>query len=282
MDGEARAGVVATGVEQDGSGPDGGGPDGAGVGRRLGRLLRRAVDLVVPPVCLACHTPLAGHDSLCAACWRGIAFIRPPLCDRLGIPMPFAAMQGPLISAAAAADPPVWDRARAVAVFDGTSVMRDLIHALKYADRHDARRLFGRWLVEAGAEILADADLIVPVPLTRWRLIRRQFNQAALLASEVAALSGVPADVGVLVKTRTTPAQVGLSRAERRSNVAGAFRVRAARRDAVAGRRVVLIDDVITTGATVGACARMLRGAGAARVDVLALGLVVDPRQVTV
>ena len=163
---------------------------GAMHGFSIRRALRSIADVVVPPVCLACHSRLGSQDSLCGACWRGISFIRPPLCDRLGIPLPFGdPAAGPLISAAAAADPPPWARARAVAVYESRGVMARLIHGLKYADRHEGRRMLARWLADAGRELLADADGIVPVPITRWRLVRRQFNQSALLARELACLA---------------------------------------------------------------------------------------------
>lgn len=231
-------------------------------------------DFVVPPLCIACHRPLSTHDAICAACWSGIDFIRPPLCDRLGIPLPFD-VGGTMVSAAAEADPPDYDRARAVARFDG--VMRDLVHDLKFRDRHDARRLFGRWLNEAGAELIADADAIIPVPLTRARLAARRFNQAAVLAREVARLSGRRYEPLVLMRTRATRPQVGLTREQRRENVAGAFAVAEPRRSGLAGAKLLLMDDVITTGATARACARVLKRAGAARVDLLALALVTDP-----
>ena len=143
------------------------------VARAVMAVARAAVDLVVPPLCLACRKPLGTHDALCPQCWRQIRFIGAPLCDRLGIPMPFDTGTQ-TVSAAALANPPDYDRARAVAHFG--PVMRNLIHGFKYADRHDARRLFGRWLVGAGAELLADADVLVPVPLHRWRLLARKFN----------------------------------------------------------------------------------------------------------
>ena len=246
------------------------------------RALRRLGDVVVPPVCIACHQRVGSHDALCARCWRTIAFVRPPACDRLGIPLPYGRPDGgPLISAAAAADPPPYDRARAVAVFAHDSVIRDLVHGFKFADRHEPRRLFARWMVDAGREILTDCDLIVPVPLTRWRLMRRQFNQSAMLAREIARATGIATDPHALIKTRTTPPQVGLTREQRRVNVRGAFAVPDRRRDAITGKRVLIVDDVITTGATVGACTRALRDAGAARVDVLAIGIVTTPGQVT-
>jgi predicted amidophosphoribosyltransferase len=181
-----------------------------GIGRAIGGILAGAGNIVAPAVCLGCHARISAHDALCAACWQQVSFITPPLCDRLGLPLPFGSGDGPLISAAAAADPPPYDRARAAAVFD--HVVRELIHGFKYTDRHEARRLLARWMTGAGAELLADADLIVPVPMTGWRLIRRQFNQAALLSREIAHASGVTFDPFVLRKTRSTPTQVRLQR----------------------------------------------------------------------
>lgn len=231
-------------------------------------------DLVVPPLCVACHRPVSSHDAVCAGCWSEIDFIRAPLCDRLGIPLPFD-IGGSMVSAAAVADPPDYERARAVARFDG--VMRELVHDFKFRDRHDARRLFGRWLAEAGVTLLANADLVVPVPLTRRRLAIRRFNQAAMLAQEVARLTGRRYEPLALQRIKRTQPQVGLSRQQRRENVAGAFAVAAAVKPVLAGAKVVLLDDVITTGATARACARALKRAGAARVDVLALAMVTDP-----
>ena len=249
-----------------------------GVERALGGILGGAGNIIAPAVCLGCHARLSAHDALCAACWQQVSFITPPLCDRLGLPLPFGSRDTPLISAAGAADPPPYDRARAAAVFD--HVVRELIHGFKYTDRHEARRLLARWMTGAGVELLTDADLIVPVPMTRWRLIRRQFNQAALLAREIARASGVAFDPFVLRKTRRTPTQVGSSARQRAENVAGAFAVPEAARRRVAGRAIMLVDDVITTGATVSACARALRAAGARRIDVLAAAMVADPRRV--
>lgn len=243
------------------------------MGWSLARVVAALGDLIVPPLCLSCHTPLATHDALCPKCWAEIDFIRAPLCDRLGLPMPFDT-GGTMISAAAAAEPPDYERARAVACFEG--LMRTLVHDLKFRDRHDAGRLFGRWLVEAGAELLTDADLIVPVPLTRGRLLHRRFNQSAILAHQVSRLTGLAVDQSVLARTRRTAPQVGLTRRQRRENVAGAFAVAKGREARICGARIVLIDDVITTGATAGACARALKKSGAARVDVLSLALVTD------
>ena len=232
-----------------------------------------AADLVMPPLCISCYAPLTAHDALCSTCWQRVALIRPPLCDRLGQPLPYDT-GGRMISAAAAVRPPPWQRARAVAQYEG--VMRRLIHNLKYRDRHDARRLFGRWMAESGAELLADADVIVPVPLARVRLLARRFNQAAIVGGEVGARTGVPFEPLALVRTRRTKSQVGMTRSQRAENMRGAFAVLPPQRDVIAGRKVILVDDVVTTGATAEACTRALLKAGAARVDVLALALVAD------
>ncbi len=242
-----------------------------GAGRWLG-------DLVMPPVCLSCHEPLDCHDHVCPSCWAGIDFIRPPLCDRLGIPLPFDA-GGPMVSAAAAAAEPVYDRARAVARYAGT--MRKLIHDYKYRDRHDARRLFVGWLSVAGDELLLEADALLPVPLHRVRLLTRRFNQSALLARELARLRGLPYWPDTLRRIRRTKPQVGLSMRERRDNLQGAFRLGRSAAARVAGRRLVLVDDVITTGATADACARVLKKAGAASVDILALAIVDEHARMT-
>ncbi|MGI9384426.1 MAG: ComF family protein [Methyloligellaceae bacterium] len=234
----------------------------------------RISDVLLPPLCLSCRSAVEGHGGLCPSCWSRIDFIQRPLCERLGIPLPYAAGER-IVSAAALADPPVYDRARAAARYDGE--MRKLVHDLKYRDSHEGVELFARWLAHAASELLADADVLIPVPLARLRLWRRRFNQSALLAAGVARLSGVRTDPFLLERVRRTASQVGLTVEQRRRNVAGAFAVHAPRRPELAGRNVVLVDDVITTGATANACARALRRAGAARVDVLALARVVNP-----
>jgi ComF family protein len=250
-----------------------------GIAWYLGRIGRRTVaavaDFVVPAQCHVCHAAVDVQNTLCGGCWRQIHFIRAPLCDRLGIPLPGGvAATGRILSAAALADPPDYDRARAVAHFTGA--LRPLVHRLKYNDRQDVRALFGNWLTEAGRGLTDDADVLIPVPLSRSRLLWRRFNQAALLAGEVSRQTGVPMEPLALVKRKSTKPQVGLTRAQRQENVGGAFAISKQRRHLIEGRNVVLVDDVITTGATVSACARVLRRAGAARVDVLALGLVTD------
>ncbi len=228
-------------------------------------------NVIVPPVCLGCRAALADHHALCPACWRDVAFIRAPLCERMGIPLPFET-GGPSISAAALADPPDYDRARASAHFAGTA--RKLVHDFKFADRQELRVLLGNWLAAAGGELLSDAHLILPVPMSRRRLFWRKFNQSAILAHELGRRSNLPVDTTSLRRRRATKPQVGLTRAQRRDNMEGAFAVLKRHRLRIQGANILLIDDVITTGATVNACARALKRAGAARIDVLAVAMV--------
>ncbi len=235
---------------------------------------RSAADLVLPPLCIVCRTPIGSHGLVCGSCFAGIDFIVPPLCTRLGVPLPSDAGE-PYLSDAAIASPPICDRARAIARYSQT--MRDLIQGFKYGDRQEGLRLFTRWLARAGKDLLADADLVVPVPLYRSRLWARRFNQSALLAQGLSRQTGVPADCFALKRTRRTASQVGLTAAQRKRNVEGAFKVEPGRVGAIDGKSVVVVDDVITTGATVEACARILKRAGTARVDVFALARAVEP-----
>lgn len=235
--------------------------------RRAGRTL---LDLILPPLCLNCQSRIEDHNSLCSACWRQIDFIRAPICDRLGIPLPHvASMTGPIISAAAAANPPDYDRARVVGHFDGP--LRDLIHNLKFHDNPSARHLLSRWLSDAGHDVMDGADALIPIPLNRWRLLQRRFNQSQLLATGVAKRTEIPVWSFALTRHRNTRHQIGLTALEREKNVAGAFKVPERAKAKLSGKHIVLIDDVITTGATVSAAARALKKAGAARVDVLAV-----------
>ena len=246
-------------------------------GRRLARGVSRGlVDFVLPPVCMACRAAVDEPGCLCASCWSRIGFIERPICDRLGIPLAYGLDGETHVSAAARADPPAYGRARAVALFG--EVARDLVHALKYADRLDVAPPMARMMARAGADILAGADALVPVPLHGLRLWRRRFNQSALLARGVSASSGVAVRTGWLVRRKATIPQVGLDRAARAGNVAGAFAVPEVARAELEGLRVVLVDDVLTTGATLDACVKALTRAGAAGVDVLVFARVVDGR----
>lgn len=233
-----------------------------------------ALGLVYPPACAGCGAATAEPHALCAGCWSRLRLIERPYCERFGTPFALDLGLGPMLSPRAIADPPVFGRARAAALYD--DVARDLVHRLKYDDRLDLAAPMARMMGRSGAELLAQADCLVPVPLHWMRLWRRRFNQAALLARAIGRDAGVPCDPGALARVKATRSQVGLSRPARAANLQGAFRVPDAARPRLQGRRVVLIDDVTTTGATANAAARALMRGGAVCVDVLTFALVAN------
>jgi ComF family protein len=232
-----------------------------------------AFDVTLPPLCPACRDLVGDQGGLCAPCWSKLAFITPPYCERLGIPFVYDPGPG-ILSMEAIADPPAYQRARAAVRFDETA--RTLVHAFKYGDRIDLAPTMARWMAQAGRELLAEADALVPVPLHWRRFWARRFNQAAELAKAISAISNVPVSHDVLKRVRATAQQVGLDQNERAVNVEGAFRVPAEQRPEVRGRRLVLVDDVLTSGATVDTCARALLRAGAVNVDVVVFARVVQ------
>jgi ComF family protein len=238
----------------------------------LRAALRVALDVALPPLCPSCRAPLGDGVGLCATCWSKLSLIEPPYCARLGIPFTYDPGPG-LLSMEAIADPPAYDRARAAVRYDDIS--RALVLSFKYGDRLDLVPMMGRWMARAGRELLSEADALLPVPLHWRRLWARRFNQSAALAGTISDIAGVPVLHSALKRVRATPQQVGLSKTERADNVQGAFRVPAEEKATVAGRRLVLIDDVLTSGATVDTCARALLRAGAAHVDVLVFARVV-------
>jgi ComF family protein len=238
----------------------------------LSHAAKLALNIALPALCISCREPVDG-DGVCAECWARLSFIAPPYCPRLGIP--FVYDPGPdMLSMEAIANPPAYARARAAVRYD--DVARTLVHALKYQDRTDLAPAMGRWMARAGRELLDDADVLIPVPLHWRRAWRRRFNQSGALARVIEQQSGVKLAAEALRRIRPTEQQIGLSRTQRASNVQGAFKVASDRQALIAGRRVVLIDDVLTSGATADACARALLRAKAASVDVLVFARVVD------
>jgi ComF family protein len=236
--------------------------------------LRLALDFALPSLCPSCREPLSESAGLCAACWSKLSLIEPPYCTRLGIPFVYDPGPG-LLSMEAIANPPAYDRARAAVRYD--DVARTLVQSFKYGDRLDLAPMMGRWMARAGRELLTDADVLIPVPLHWRRQWSRRFNQSAVLAGAISGLCDVPVLHAGLKRMRATPQQVGRSKTERADNVQGAFSVPAEHKADIAGRRAVLIDDVLTSGATVDACARALLRGGAAHIDVLVFARVVAP-----
>lgn len=237
--------------------------------RAAARLLLNAV---LPPQCLACNAVVDTPGHLCGACFGHFTFITPPHCGICGLPLDQTVTED-LICGACVVERPAYGQARAAFIYDDHS--RPLVLKLKHGDRTDMAVHLAKWMQRAGREVLETADVLVPVPLHRWRLLMRAYNQSALLAHAVGKLAGKKVAADVLARTKSTPPQGGLSRAERRRNVAKAFGVR--RAADIENKRVVLIDDVLTSGATANACALTLMQAGAKAVDVLALARVPNP-----
>lgn len=234
--------------------------------RRLRSLAGAALDLVYPPACSGCGVLLGSKASLCPHCWSTLAFIERPFCEVLGTP--FSHDLGPgILSADAIANPPPFNRLRSVALYD--DLARSLVHSLKYRDRTDLAPMMAGWMLRAGEGTVQAADLIVPVPLHRLRLVWRKFNQSAELARALGSLSGKPVLIDAVRRTKRTRRQIGLGPKAREENVRGAFSITPEGREALFGRRVVLADDVYTTGATVSAVTRALKRAGVVDVTVL-------------
>lgn len=231
------------------------------------------VNTIYPPRCLACPDPTEAAHGLCAACWADTHFVAGSVaCTRCGVPLRGEAGGSDDSCERCLADPPGWDRGAAAVVYGGAG--RRVVLALKHGDRLDLVRPLAGWMEVAGRELIEAADLIVPVPLHWRRLLKRRYNQSAELARHLARSAHKPLAVDVLTRCRATTPQERMSHIARAENQAGAFAVSARHRIVLDGANVLLIDDVLTTGATLTSCARALREAGAARVDVLVLARV--------
>ncbi len=226
----------------------------------------------LPRRCPCCDRGVASGLGLCGTCWQQIRFLERPWCQKMGTPFTHDVGENAL-SPRAIADPPEFDRLRAVAFYSGPA--KDLVLALKFARRRELAEAMGIWMARSGNEFLGDS-LVIPVPLHWTRLWQRRFNQAADLARVAADISGAEYAPFVLKRTKRTQQQVGLPAKERIRNVRRAFQVSGDQLQKLAGRRVVLVDDVYTTGSTVSACTKVLKSAGAGTVDVLTFALA-DP-----
>lgn len=234
--------------------------------QRAGHALREAL---YPTTCMMCEARVQDEGALCPACWATTPFLSGACCDLCALPLP-GPDDGPARCDECLDAGRPWDAARAALRYgDGA---RRLVLALKHGDRTELARGAARWMCRSGRDLLDPTALLVPVPVHRWRLLKRRYNQAALLAREIGRLSGVPCDPMALERHRETPSQDHRSVEDRFANVAGAIRLHP--RAAVADRGVILVDDVLTSGATLAACTEVLRAGGAARVSVLVLARV--------
>jgi ComF family protein len=248
-------------------------------GAVLRRLGRGVLDLLYPPTCLVCHAPIASSDALCAGCFGRLRPITAPWCPRLGIPFQHDLGPGAL-SAEAIADPPPYDRSRSAVLYN--EVARAVVSRLKYGDRPELAGFCARLMHRVGHELWGPDAVLVPVPLNRWRQLGRRYNQSTELARALGRLTGLPVEPGLVARHRHTRQQVGLSREARHRNVTGAFRSHPDLTARLGGRRVILVDDVITTGSTIAAVTRVLAKSGVDKVDVISFARVVVGQETSI
>lgn len=246
--------------------------------QKLSQNLSGALDTILPPHSLITGRVLARADADAdTELWQGLKFIDDPCCNACGFPFEFEQGDAALCLRCHAYAP-VFDRARSAITYDDIS--RKLILDFKYGGRTDGLKFFAGQMHRSGREVLADADMLIPVPLHRNRLRQRKFNQAALLARAISRLGDIPYQTDALMRRKNTPSQAGQTFLGRRRNVSGAFALRPQHKNFIKNKHVVLIDDVYTTGSTLSACAKTLKRAGAAQVDALTLMRVVRPIEV--
>jgi ComF family protein len=241
------------------------------------KLFGNALDALLPPHCLTCEAPVQQQGTLCVDCFRGLTTIRAPLCALCGVPFLHPGQAGPGgLCPGCLAHPPAFAAARAALRYDDGA--KRLVLPFKHADRPDLAGPIAARMAQAGAGLLARAEVVAPVPLHWRRLLARRYNQAALLGRRLAAGARLPFIPDLLRRARATPPLGDRGAAERAALLEGAFALRRGMESRIAGRRVLLVDDVMTSGATADACARVLLAGGAAAVEVLAAARVPDPR----
>lgn len=247
------------------------------------RLFTRCFDFILPPRCPESGKIVDKNGQISPQVWKNIDFIQPPFCLTCGKPFEVIEIASGGADSTQVPDhltcgdclshPPHYDRARAAMMYNDSS--RSLILMFKHGDKTLLNQSFGAMLAGAGADLFTHCDLILPVPLHRWRLLRRRYNQSALLAYKLHALTRIPTNPFILERVRATPPQGHLSPLERAENVKSAFFISPKNAKKIAGKNVIVVDDVMTTGATANECAQILKKSGAARVDILCAAKVV-------
>lgn len=227
------------------------------------------LDGIYPPRCLTCTEPTEQGASLCADCWAETTFITGAICGVCGTPLLGEGGSKSIKCDECISDPPKWNAGRAAVIYAGGG--RRAVLGLKHGDRLDMAKPLAEWMARSAGDLLYQADVVTPVPLHWRRLVKRKFNQSAELARHLSAISSTPIIPDLLVRRKFTKSQDGLTRVERHENQRGVFAVHKRR---TVPKNVLLIDDVMTAGATLSACADTLRAAGAERIDALVLARV--------
>ena len=236
------------------------------------------MQLVYPPVCAGCGKMTGQPAALCPECWATVRFVERPYCEITGMPFDHDRGEG-LVSPEAISNPPPYLKARAAVFHDG--VARKIVHGLKYSDRADLASMMAAWMARAGRDVIDDSDVIIAVPLHRGRLFSRRYNQSAELARMLGRITGKPFLPGVVHRVRATRQQVGLGLRARQENVRGAFQIKPEQAQRLLGLKVLLVDDVFTTGSTVEAATKVLLRRGAGQVNVLTFARVASQGEET-
>ena len=239
-------------------------------------VLQTSVDFLLPPRCLLCYERTTDPHNVCAVCWQGLSFISDPQCVSCGMPFDFG-VEGELSCAPCIDKPPAFNQMRSAVIYNDIS--RHLVLCFKHGDMLQISKLLSRWMINAGRDMVYNADVIIPVPLHRLRLLWRQYNQAALLVNQIAHFSGVKRQNEMLIRVRHTPSQGKKNYKDRVKNLKSAIAMNPRYSQDIKGKKVLLIDDVYTTGATIEECCRVLKSAGAESVDVLTFARVAKGHQ---
>jgi ComF family protein len=229
---------------------------------------KHLLDIIYPPHCISCGDIVSENGNICPDCWGDINFITDPQCEICGFPFDFEVMAGS-ICAGCAKKPPSFSRARAVFLYDDAS--SSMVTSFKYSDRVENRAAYARWMARVGRDIITEVDFIIPVPLHFFKLLTRKYNQAALLSHEIARIADKEVLARAIIRKKYTKTQAAFSHKGRFKNIGGAFKINPKYQQILYGKKILLVDDVVTTGATADECAKVLRKAGVERVELLTL-----------
>ncbi|MDB2415140.1 ComF family protein [Rickettsiales bacterium] len=231
-------------------------------------IINNVVNIIYPPQCFSCNVSIYEHGHLCPECWESIQFVRPPYCQKCSFPFEYS-IEGENLCAECIKSPPAFNKARCAFLYDDNS--RKIVTSFKFGDKTHSHMTLAKMMISSATDLLKEVDIIVPVPLHRLRLLKRKYNQSAILAHSISKYTDIAVVPDLLIRNRNTPPQSGLTQRQRHKNMKNAFSVREKYHQFIDEKKVMLIDDVMTTGATIEACTKALFKSGAAEVYVLTL-----------